>query len=126
MRRLPATAFFLAGALLAGPVASAAQAPGPVTVRTAGGDVTVVADRIEQVAPDTLVVATGNVELTRGTARLLADRVELNRETGDAVAQGRVIFYDRDDQLTGDRVDRSEEHTSELQSQSNIVCPLLL
>jgi len=104
MRRLPATAFFLAGALLAGPVASAAQAPGPVTVRTAGG-VTVVADRIEQVAPDNLVVATGNVELTRGTARLLADRVELNRETGDAVAQGRVIFYDGDDQLTGDRVE---------------------
>src|SRR5712691_9673508 len=104
MLRLPATAFFLAGALLAGPVASAAQAPGPVTVRTAGG-VTVVADRIEQVAPDNLVVATGNVELTRGTARLLADRVELNRETGDAVAQGRVIFYDGDDQLTGDRVE---------------------
>ena len=104
MRRLPATAFFLAGALLAGPVASAAQAPGPVTVRTAGG-VTVVADRIEQVAPDNLVVATGNVELTRGTARLLADRVELNRATGDAVAQGRVIFYDGDDQLTGDRVE---------------------
>src|SRR6266852_3834086 len=70
MLRLPATAFFLAGALLAGPVAS-----------------------------------TGNVELTRGTARLLADRVELNRETGDAVAQGRVIFYDGDDQLTGDRVE---------------------
>src|SRR5439155_467089 len=88
----------------AGPVASAAQAPGPVTVRTAGG-VTVVADRIEQVAPDNLVVATGNVELTRGTARLLADRVELNRATGDAVAQGRVIFYDGDDQLTGDRVE---------------------
>src|SRR3989449_29014 len=104
MRRLPATAFFLASALLAGPVASAAQAPGPVTVRTAGG-VTVVADRIEQVAPDNLVVATGNVELTRGTARLLADRVELNRATGDAVAQGRVIFYDGDDQLTGDRVE---------------------
>src|SRR5438128_11347737 len=105
MRRLPATAFFLAGALLAGSVASAALAPGPVTVRTAGGDVTVVADRIEQVAPDNLVVATGNVELTRGTARLLADRVELNRATGDAVAQGRVIFYDGDDQLTGDRVE---------------------
>src|SRR5437870_9122594 len=104
MRRLPATAFFLAGALLAGPVASAAQAPGPVTVRTAGG-VTVVADRIEQVAPDNLVVPTGNVGLTRRTARLLADGVELNRATGDAVAQGRVIFYDGDDQLTGDRVE---------------------
>src|SRR2546428_10350872 len=104
MRRLPATAFFLAGALLAGPVASAAQAPGPVTVRTAGGDVTVVADRIEQVAPDKLVVATGDAELTRGTARLLADRVELNRETRHAGAPGRVIFYDGDDPLAGDPV----------------------
>src|SRR5213596_1938086 len=104
MRRLPATAFFLAGALLAGPVASAAQAPGPVTVRTAGG-VTVVADRIEQVAPDNLVIATGNVEMTKGSARLMADRVELNRATGDAVAQGRVIFYDGEDQLTGQRIE---------------------
>src|SRR2546430_15840761 len=39
------------------------------------------------------------------SARLLADRVELNRATGDAVAQGRVIFYDGDDQLTGHRVE---------------------
>src|SRR5437016_2250010 len=64
MRRLPATAFFLAGALLAGPVASAAQAPGPVTVRTAGG-VTVVADRIERVAPVVLPLRLGH----RGSRR---------------------------------------------------------
>src|SRR2546422_11681327 len=102
MRRLPATAFFLAGALLAGPVASAAQAPDPVTVRTAGG-VTVVADRIEEGAPDNLVVATGNVELTRGTGRLFADRGELNRATGAAVGQGGGIFYGGDDPWTGGR-----------------------
>ena len=50
-------------------------------------------------------MATGNVELTQGKARLIADRVELNRETGDAVAQGRVVFYDGEDQLTGGRID---------------------
>src|SRR2546425_243332 len=104
MRGLSAAALLLAGALLTGPLPSAAQAPGSVTVRT-NGDVTILADRIEEVAPDNLLVASGNVEVSRGTARLLADRVELNRETGDVVAQGRVIFYDGDDQLTGERVE---------------------
>src|SRR5437899_582795 len=104
MRGLSAAALLLAGALLTGPLPSAAQAPGSVTVRT-NGDVTILADRIEEVAPDNLLVASGNVEVSRGTARLLADRVELNRETGDVVAQGRAIFYDGDDQLTGERVE---------------------
>src|SRR5262249_54209789 len=36
---------------------------------------------------------------------LNADRVEINRETGDAVATGRVVFYDGEDRLTGDRID---------------------
>jgi LPS-assembly protein len=79
--------------------------PAPVTVPTAGGDVTVLADRIEDLGRDQIVVATGNVEITRGRARLNADRVEINRETGDAVATGRVIFYDGEDRLTGDRID---------------------
>jgi LPS-assembly protein len=105
MRRFFAAAFLLAGALLAGPGPSAAQAPAPVTVKTDGGEVAILADRIEQVDADNLLVATGNVELTRGTTRLLADRVELDRESGDAVAQGRVIFYDGDDQLTGERIE---------------------
>jgi LPS-assembly protein len=83
-----------------------AQVPqGPVTVGTSGGDVTVVADQLEQVGPDNLLVATGNVELTKGATRLMADRIELNRATGDAVAQGRVIFYDGEDQLTGQRIE---------------------
>jgi len=104
----------LAAALLiaAGlPDVSAAQAPTtakpqtPVTVGTVGGDVTVLADRLEEVGPERLLVATGNVEITRGKARLIADRVEINRESGDAVAQGRVVFYDGEDQLTGRRID---------------------
>jgi LPS-assembly protein len=91
---------------LAAAAPASAQAPQvPVTVGTAGGDVTIVADQLEQVGPDNLLVATGNVELTKGAARLMADRVELNRATGDAVAQGRVVFYDGDDQLTGQRVE---------------------
>jgi LPS-assembly protein len=105
MRRFQAALLLLAGALLADPVPSAAQAPGPVTVQTAGGEVTILADRLEHVGPDNLLVATGNVVITRGTARLLADRVEINRDTGDAIAQGRVIFYDGEDRLTGDRIE---------------------
>jgi LPS-assembly protein len=88
------------------PSTSGAQAPqSPVVVPTAGGDVTVIADRMEESGPDRLLVATGNVEITHGKARLIADRVEINRATGDAVAQGRAVFYDGEDQLTGRRID---------------------
>jgi LPS-assembly protein len=94
----------LAAGLLLGALGHAfAQAP--VTVPTAGGDVSVVADRLEELGRDGVVVASGNVEIVRGRARLNADRVEINRETGDAVATGRVIFYDGEDRLTGDRID---------------------
>ena len=100
-------------AILLGPAAlpavSAAQTPTvpqvPITVGTSGGDVTILSDRLEEVGPDRLLVATGNVEITRGKSRLIADRVEINRETGDAVAQGRVVFYDGEDQLTGRRIE---------------------
>jgi LPS-assembly protein len=83
-----------------------AQAPqGPVTIGTSSGDVTVIADQMEQLGPDNLLIATGNVELTKGGTRLMADRIELNRATGDAVALGHVIFYDGEDQLTGQRIE---------------------
>jgi LPS-assembly protein len=102
LRRLGAT-LVLGAAVVVG--ASPARGQTTLTVPSDGGQVTVVADRIEQFGRDNLVVATGNVEISRGTARLLADRVELNRDTGDVVASGRVIFYDGDDQLSGRRID---------------------
>jgi LPS-assembly protein len=74
-------------------------------VQISGNEVSVVADHFEQIGPDNLLVATGNVEVTRGAGRLLADRVEINRESGDAVAVGRAIFYDGDDRLTGQRIE---------------------
>ena len=101
LRRV-ATGLLLAVAVAA--TAEAQQPQVPVTVPTAAGDVTIIADQLEQAAPD-LFIATGNVELTKGGTRLMADRVELNRATGDAVAQGRVIFYDGEDQLTGQRIE---------------------
>ena len=65
-----------------------------------------VADQIQQVGGSSdLLIAVGNVEITRGQSRLLADRVELNRDTGQAVAQGKVVFYDGPDRLVGERID---------------------
>ena len=84
--------------------AGIAHAQTPVEI-SGGGDVSILADRMEESGPDRLLVATGNVEITRGTTRLSADRVELNRVTGDAVATGRVIFYDGQDRLSGGRID---------------------
>ena len=97
-------ALALVAALLLGAVAPA-FAQSSVTVPTIGGEVSVLADRIEDLGPDGVTIATGNVELTRGRARLSADRIEINRNTGDAVASGRVVFYDGEDRLTGDRID---------------------
>ena len=105
MTRSRALVVLLACALLASPAPAAAQAPATATVPTPGGDVTILADRLEQVGGENLLVATGNVEIVHGTARLLADRVEINRETGDATAQGRVLFYDGEDRLAGDRIE---------------------
>lgn len=104
MTRLRLALLLPLGLLAIGPGRAGAQAPS-LTVETPGGGVTILADRLEQVGPDNLFVATGNVEVTHGTTRLLADRVELNRETGDAVAQGKVVFYDGENRLTGRRID---------------------
>ncbi len=77
-----------------------------VQIGASGEEATVVADRIEQVGGSSdLLIAVGNVEITRGPNRLLADRVELNRDTGQAVAQGKAVFYDGPDRLIGDRID---------------------
>jgi len=83
-----------------------AQLRGPVVIRGGGQETTILADEIQQIggAPEVLI-GVGNVEITQGTSRLLADRVELNRDTGEAVAQGRVVFFDGQDRLVGDRVD---------------------
>ena len=86
-------------------VVPSALAQAPLTLGGDGGGVNILADHIEQVGPDGLTIATGNVEITRGASRLTADRVEINRETGEAVAQGKAIFYDGQDRLVGDRID---------------------
>ncbi|MBI4609691.1 MAG: LPS-assembly protein LptD [Candidatus Rokubacteria bacterium] len=82
-----------------------AAAQAPLTVPDPRGDITVLADQLEQVGEDGIVIATGNVEITRGASRLTADRVEYNRQTGEAVAHGRVVLYDGPDRLLGDRID---------------------
>jgi LPS-assembly protein len=98
----------IVSAWLAAPAgAQPAAAPGAgVTIGPAGEEATIVADQLQQVGGTSdLMIAVGNVEITRGQSRLLADRVELNRDTGQAVAQGKVVFYDGPDRLVGDRID---------------------
>jgi LPS-assembly protein len=83
-----------------------AQPKSPLTIQAGGEEATILADQIQQVGgANELLIATGDVELTHGRTRLLADRIELNRDTGEAVAQGRVVFFDDQDRLVGDRVD---------------------
>jgi LPS-assembly protein len=85
---------------------AAAQTPQPLTLRDGRDEVQILADRMDHVGgPTDLLIAEGNVEITRGGTRLLADRVEINRATGEAVAQGKVVFYDGEDRLVGARVD---------------------
>jgi LPS-assembly protein len=89
---------------LAGP--GGAQQRTPAVIQTDGGETSVLADRIQEFGGATnLLIAEGNVEIVRGTSRLLADRVELNRDTGEAVAQGKVVFFDGPDRLVGARID---------------------
>src|SRR5437867_12397425 len=94
---------FLAVAAMA-LAAGSAHAQTPVRISGGGADVNILADRMEAVGPD-LLVATGNVEITRGATRLGADRVEVNRATGDAAATGHVVFYDGQDRLSGERME---------------------
>jgi LPS-assembly protein len=107
MRRARPGVLLLAGACLGLVLSSPAAAQGrpEVTIGPPGDEITVLADRLEEIGPDGLLVATGDVEVTRGTARLLADRVEIDRATGAMVARGRVIFYDGEDRLTGERIE---------------------
>ncbi len=103
-RKCPVVLALAAACLLGGAASAGAQASRPVVMETPGGEVTITADRMEQPAGNVLI-ARGNVELTRGTIRMLADRIEINRDTGDAVGLGRVIFYDGQDRLSGERID---------------------
>lgn len=90
---------------LVGPWPALAQ-QSPLSLSGPGGATNIVADRMQQVGGDAdLLLATGNVEITRGETRLVADRVELNRATGEAVAQGRAVFLDGQDRLVGERID---------------------
>jgi LPS-assembly protein len=106
VRTLLLAALLSAGTSMGFPTGPVWAQPGGVTVRAGGEEATVVADQLQQVGGATdLLIAVGNVEITRGQTRLLADRVELNRDTGQAVAQGKVVFYDGPDRLVGERID---------------------
>src|SRR3989442_14988975 len=108
MENMRSAVIVFTGLLMAGHALRPPPAVGQgttATVTTPSGDVTILADRLEEVTADNLIIATGNVEITKGTARLLADRVEINRETGAAGAEGRALLYDGIDRLVGERIE---------------------
>ncbi len=90
---------------LVGPWPALAQ-QSPLSQSGPASGTDIVADRMQQVGGDAdLLLATGNVEITRGETRLVADRVEINRATGEAIAQGKAVFFDGQDRLVGERID---------------------
>jgi LPS-assembly protein len=102
---IPVRALLVLLIVVAGAGTAPAQ-PRSVTVTQDGEEVSIVANRLQRLGGDSrVIIAEGEVELTRGTSRLLADRIEFNQDTGEAVAQGRVIFYDGEERLSGERID---------------------
>src|SRR5260370_584371 len=94
-RRLTRLALLLLSALVSTCIGAApgwgqpASPAGGVTIGAGGEEASVVADQIQQVGGiSDLLIAVGNVEITRGQSRLLADPAELTRATGQAVARG--------------------------------------
>src|SRR2546427_4846198 len=81
--------------------------------------------RKELVAPTrpiSLALERGDVASYRGAAD--RDAVDADRREPDAHRHGLAVLAARPNTLV--ELQRSEEHTSELQSQSNLVCRLLL
>jgi LPS-assembly protein len=69
---------------------------GPVHIRS---------DTLSYDSERRIIVAEGDVEVTRGPITLQADRVELNQITNDAVATGHVVLRERGDYLECDRLE---------------------
>src|SRR2546430_5565005 len=73
----------------------------------------------------TLFRSQGRSSVDRNLQLTVPVRAHLGRDTLDLFAAGALSRELSHDSVVG-RQERSEEHTSELQSQSNLVCRLLL
>lgn len=91
--------------LLLAPPPVPAQERREVPLRPGEAPVRVLADRIESLERERLLIAEGGVEIEQAEVLLQADRVEVNTETGDAVATGRVVLFDGRDRLQGERLE---------------------
>ena len=87
---------------LAGPVAAQQQEQQPQVLLTA--------DRLDYQQRDNLVVAEGDVEITRENRTLLAQKVTWDRNTADIVtAEGNVVLISEDGETVfGDKVELSD------------------
>src|SRR5205085_4507028 len=69
-------------------------------------------------------------KVTGSNGQVVADagffKAPLSGKAAEAVGRDVILGIRPEDDVATDRLGRSEEHTSELQSQSNLVCRLLL
>src|SRR2546430_8659399 len=76
--------------------------------------------------PYTTLFRSEEVRAVAEAARLVVGHVAVEQRRQLMVELRRVLAPERGDHAGDDHGERSEEHTSELQSQSNIVCRLLV
>src|SRR5947207_7183803 len=78
--------------------------------------------------PYTTLFRSSGIELDGADEALARDRNRQHEDAEDIGAVGRqhVRLAERDDEVRHPELPRSEEHTSELQSHSDLVCRLLL
>ena len=98
-------AFLLLLSLPLGSPSAWGQRPQTLTLGPGTDPVTLFAERIEHLAGEHLLIASGNVEAQQGEVRLEADRLEINTETGVGVAVGKVVFHDGIDRILGERME---------------------
>ncbi len=90
---------------LALPPGAWAQRPQTLTLGPGSDPITLLAERIENLEREHLLIASGTVEARQGEIQLEADRLEINTETGVGVAVGKVVFYDGIDRILGERME---------------------
>ena len=105
------TSAALAGALLSSPVAAQVEDPEVAAQDTAASsdDVDFAADQLDYDRDKDIVIASGNVRMSRDGNRVRADQIIWDRRTGDVRAEGSVIIEGAEgDRAFGEHVDLKE------------------
>lgn len=71
----------------------------------ASGPITILADQLEQLQDQNLVIGQGFVDVRFHDFRIQADRVQINTRTGEGFASGNVEIQDQDNHIFCDRIE---------------------